>query len=464
MIDRFARIAFILGLVGLAFLWGAATVRWKLPPYRILNRVEAGIVAITKFEDRSLPNHVIRVVDDDTPVGAVQTLTDTPADDLILMTGGFFYRMDLCPKFGCIAWIMDRSGKVLHTWEYDPAVLFTRESLKGFSGFPGADNINVLGAALSPDGGLVVTFQGRNIFPYQVGVGKFAWSGALEWLRINRAHHWPSIGPDGRIYVSTARIQKGKGTIAATSEPVDCTFGAVFQDGVAILSPDGQTLKEFWMEDVVQSSDNQALAYSVRDDCDPFHVNSITLLNAAGAARLPGTRVGDLVVSLRSSSSVVVMDQDDSTIRHIIYGPMVAQHSPQVLPDGDIVVFDNLGGLDTTNGTRILQVDPVSGDGTTVFPRNADDVGGDLKSIAQGVIRITPDGARGLISESLAGRVIEFDMVTGKPLWTYSAVSDMAPFYAWKGTPKDAPVPALMQTQGADFISREAFGRLNTGG
>jgi Arylsulfotransferase (ASST) len=464
MFDRFARIAFILGLVALAFLWGAATVRWKLPPYKFMNRVEAGVVAITKFEDKSLPNHVIRVVDPGTPIGAVELLTSIPADDLILMTGGFFYRMDLCPKFGCIAWIMDRSGKVLHTWEYDPAVLFTKESLAGFSGFPGADNINVLGAALSPDGGLVVTFQGRNIFPYQVGVGKFAWSGALDWLQINRAHHWPSVGPDGRVYVPIARIEDGKGTIAATSEPVDCKFGAVFQEGVAVLSADGKPLHEFWMEDVVKASDHQALAYTVRDDCDPFHVNYITLLNDAGAARLPNTRAGDLVVSLRSSSSVVVMDQDDGTIRHVIYGPMVAQHSPQVLPGGDLVVFDNLGGLDTTNGTRILQVDLATGDGTTVFPRDAAAVGGDLKSIAQGVVRMSPDGTRGLISETLNGRVIEFDLASGAPLWTYSAVSDMAPFYAWKGTPKDAPVPALMQTQGADFISREAFGRFNAGG
>jgi hypothetical protein len=218
------------------------------------------------------------------------------------------------------------------------------------------------------------------------------------------------------------------------------------------------------MEDVVKASDDQALAYTVRDDCDPFHVNYINLLNAAGSARLPNTRAGDLVVSLRSSSSVVVMDQDDGTIRRIVYGPMVAQHSPQVLPDGDIVVFDNLGGLDTANGTRILRVDPVTGEDTTVFPRDAADVGGDLKSIAQGVIRVTPDGSRGLVSETLTGRVIEFGMATGKPLWTYSAVSDMAPFYAWKGTPKDAPVPALMQTQGADFISREAFDRFNAGG
>jgi outer membrane protein assembly factor BamB len=464
MFDRIARIAFFIGLVGLSFLWGAATVRWKLPPYKFMNRVEAGVVAITKFEDKSLPNHVIRIVDPGTPVGAMQTLTDTPPDDLILMTGGFFYRMDLCPKFGCIAWIMDRSGNVLHTWEYDPAALFTKESLKGFSGFPGADNINVLGASLSPDGGLVVTFQGRNIFPYQVGVGKFAWAGTLDWLQVNRAHHWPEVGPDGRVYVPIAKIEGGKGNIAKTTEPIDCKFGAVFQEGVAVLSPAGETLKEFWMEDVVAASDRQGIAYSVRDDCDPFHVNSVALLNAAGAARLPGTRTGDLVVSLRSSSSVVIMDQDDGTIRRIVTGPMVAQHSPRVLPNGDLAVFDNLGGLDTQNGTRIIEVDIATGAGKRLFPRDNAAVGGDLKSIAQGVVRMSPDGTRGLISETLNGRVIEFDLASGAPLWTYAAVSDMAPFYAWKGEPKTAPVLALMQTQGADYIPRETFDRLNAGG
>ena len=53
-----------------------------------------------------------------------------------------------------------------------------------------------------------------------------------------------------------------------------------------VLAPDGTEIRRFWLDDLVQSSDRQGLAYSVRDDCDPYHVNGVDVVNAAMAARL----------------------------------------------------------------------------------------------------------------------------------------------------------------------------------
>lgn len=452
---------FVGGLCFLAFFWGVAATKWQVFPHRFLVKIESGFVALTKMEDITLPLHIIREAAPGAGIGAITRYGAGPEDQLILMTGGFFDRMDICPDFGCMAMIMDHDGTVLHSWEFDPEALFTAEMLKGFTGTPHLFTMNVQGAALGPDGSLTVTFQGRNIFPYQIGVAKFAWDGTLQWVRTDKNHHWPTVAGDGTIYTPVARIERGAAKVAGTQQDLDCKFGAVYQEGVEVLSPGGDIKRTFWFDDLVRSDDLQGLAYSVRDDCDPYHVNGIAVLNAAAAARIPGTRTGDIVVSLRSSSSLVVLDPDTGEIKKVIYGPMVAQHSPVVLPDGDLIVFDNMGGIDTKTGTRILRIDPVTDRATKVFPVDLAGPGGDLFSKEQGSVRVSADGRFGLIAETLTGRVIEFDLATGKTTWIYEAVTDAAPIYKKIGKPKDGPVLVVWQSQGADYVSRADFQRFS---
>lgn len=456
-----ARLIPMLGLMFLVFVWGVVSTRQAVFPHRFIVKVTAGITALRKMEDTSRPQHVIAAEPSATQADPVQMLVPPASDDLILMTGGFFYRQDQCQAFGCMAFIMDRAGTVLHQWEFDPAALFTRDDFKGFTGYPDPANLTLQGAEIDRDGNLIVVFQGRNVFPYQVGIAKFTWDNKLLWVRIDNSHHWPKAGPDGRIYVPVARITRDETTVAGTTEPLDCPFGAVFQEGVRILSPDGVVLKEFWMSDLVKASDMQGLAYAVRSDCDPYHVNGVDLLNPAAAARIPGTRAGDLLVSLRSSSALVVLDQDDGRIRQIVSGPMVAQHSPRVLPDGSFAVLDNLGGIDTAKGTRVLRLTEPGQPGQTIFPRDPAAPGGDLDTLAQGQVNFSADGARALVAETLGGRVFEVDVASGKALWRYDSLSDIAPFYAFAGKKQTGPVFARMQTQGAAFVSRADFDRLN---
>lgn len=447
------KIAFVAGLTFLAFLWGASAVLWKVFPYRQIMHIQTGIEAWQNLEDNEMPQHFLSLLPEATAPDPITRYAPVAADDLILMTEGFYFRQDLCPDFGCMAMVIDRTGRALHTWQFDPAALFKPEDFKDFTGYPSPANLNVQGTDIDPDGNLIVVFQGRNVYPYQVGIAKFSWDGRLLWAKVDRSHHWPAVGPDGRIYVPIARIEKSQTNVAGTSEPLVCKGQALFQEGVQILAPDGTVEKRFWMEDLVKASDMQGLAYSVRSDCDPYHVNGVALLNAAAAARLPGTRVGDLLVSLRSSSALVVLDQTDGHIISVVKGPMVAQHSPNVAPDGSFLAFDNLGGIDTKMGTRVVRIDPQTGHGTTIFPRDKTAPGGDLNSIAQGAVALSADGSRMLVAETMGGRLFEVDLATGKALWKMEAVSDMTPFYATIGEVKDGPTWARMQTQGARYMA-----------
>jgi hypothetical protein len=457
--DRLALGAAICSALFLAFVWGAVAVKLDVFPNRYIGRIEAGLVAWRKMEAKRYPQHMIRLAGE-SDRERIELATAQRNGELILMTGGFYYRPDLCPDFGCMAYVMTREGEVLKTWEYDPARLFTKDSLAGYSSFPGAENVNVQGASMTPDGDLVVTFQARNVFPYQIGIAKFSWYGELVWLRINRAHHWAKVGPDGRIYVPVARVSTAAPTVAATQEKNTCQFGAVFDEGVLVMSSGGEVLKEFWIDDLVRKSDRQGLVYAVRDDCDPHHVNYAVPINAAAAARMPGTREGDILVSLRSSSSLVVIDQDSGLIRKIVFGPMVAQHSPQVLPDGRIAVFDNLGGVDTAKGSRVLIIDPATGAAETLFPRTKDGPGADFFSEAAGHVEFCADGKHALIAETLGGRVFEVEVATGKVTWIYKSLSDVSLYLRAAGEDAEAPVMGVMHTRAAEFLTETDFARL----
>lgn len=458
--NTISKIGAIGALAFLCFVWGVVATSTKIFPHHQIVRVQNGIDAIGKMEDSELPQHVIALTPDASRTDPIQSFAPVTSDDLILMTGGFFYRQDQCPNYGCMAFITDHEGKILHKWEFDPAGLFTPDDFKAFTGYPDPRNLNVQGVDMDADGNLIVVFQGRNVFPYQVGIAKFDWNSKLLWIKIDNSHHWPKVGPDGRIYTPIAKIERGAQTVAATPQPSECKSGAIFQEGVRVLAPDGTTLKEFWMKDVVKASDMQGLAYSVRNDCDPYHVNGIDLVTAATAARLPELRAGDLLVSLRSSSALVVLDQDTGLIKHIVSGPMVAQHSPHALLNGNFAVFDNLGGLDTENGTRVLEINSISGVGRTLFPRDKSAPGGDLSSDAQGTIAFSADQARMLVGETLGGRVFEVDTATGAPLWQYDLISDLAPFYKSIGKEKSGPTYGRMQAQGARYVTRADFDRM----
>ncbi len=448
-----ARLSFVLGLCFLAFVWGVAASTWKIFPHRQISHVLDGLDAWNKFDDRNLPLNVIGPAEGAKSTDPVQDFAASGSDDLVLMTGGFFFRQDVCPTFGCMAYIMDHTGKIAHSWEYDPDQLFTDADFARFKGERSILNLNVQGVDIGTDGSLIVVFQGKNLFPYQIGVAKFDWSGKLLWVRIDNSHHWPKVSKDGLIFTPIARIVTNDQSVADTREPLKCKTGAVFQEGVQVLSPDGREIHRFWMDELVQKSDMQGLEYSVRNDCDPFHVNGIDLLNDAATARIPGTKAGDLLVSLRSSSALVVLDQNDGHIEKIISGPMVAQHSPRVLPDGRIAVFDNLGGLDTKNGSRVLVIDPLSGEDHTIFPVLPGQPGDDLLAEQQGAINFSADGKRVLIAETVGGRVFEAEVGSGRTLWQMNAISDLRPFQKLTGQTDGKPNLMRVHTQGAQYVT-----------
>src|SRR5690606_29301238 len=85
-----------------------------------------------------------------------------------------------------------------------------------------------------------------------------------------------------------------------------------------------------------------------------LHTNGIDVLDADDAAALPLAPVakpGQVLLSLREIDTVALLDLEEERIVWAVRGPWLAQHDPDVLPDGSILMFDNLGNFLDADGS-----------------------------------------------------------------------------------------------------------------
>jgi hypothetical protein len=65
-------------------------------------------------------------------------------------------------------------------------------------------------------------------------------------------------------------------------------------------------------------------------------------------------------VAALAGGVVAVLDMPSQEIVWATRGPWLGQHDPSILDNGDILLFDNLGGFRRDNAARVIQFDPVS--------------------------------------------------------------------------------------------------------
>jgi hypothetical protein len=198
------------------------------------------------------------------------------------------------------------------------------------------------------------------------------------------------------------------------------------------------------------------LLYSVRDGCDPAHLNSVAAVNQAVADQLPGVEAGDLLVSVREPSVVAILDGKTGEIKRLVAGRTAAQHAPQFLPDGSVVVFDNQGNKRDQGGTRIVRLNMLNGEAETIFPRSQGGPAMPFSSDDGGHLSVSPDGTRLMIASKHQSLIFEVDVATGKPLWQMRHCMDMTPYLEKLDLEADAK-NACFRTYGAYYLPDVSF-------
>jgi hypothetical protein len=439
-------LAFVASLCLIAFLYGFASSELGLPPKAQMRQAISAFKAVNLIEE-DLPTGVNAIDTKATPGPIVRQLDPAAGDELLLVTGGPNRDAAHCPKYGCLASIVDRTGKVLRSWPLPLDALF--DKIEGFEGDAKPTNFYPIGLGLLRDGSLVATFHGRNVFPYAVGIARIDPAGEVLWKHFDGAHHWIQIGPDERIY-APIQIRRQYKHVAGNAVEIRCPY-VVYDEGVRVYRPDGTVERTVMMSELLVRNGYPGLIYSVRDDCDPLHLNSVDIVTPEVASRIPGAAAGDLLVSLREPSAIVLFDPVTGTIKRAIVGRTAAQHSAKFLPDGTVLAFDNQGGSTSLGGSRVVRLNLVDGAVQTVFPTQASRPVLPFFSSDGGTVVPSPDGKRAMISSKNRSRDVEFDLATGRPLWSMTHVLDVGPFMNKSGK----PVAGYFAAYGSYYLTAE---------
>lgn len=235
------------------------------------------------------------------------------------------------------AFLIDMEGRELHRWRVDFATAFPGHSGQSVDKH-GAHHWRR--AKLLPDGGVLAIFEG-------IGILRCDKDSNLLWAVDNRAHHDIELRDDGTFWVLTREARLID----------DIHDGApVLEDFVVLMDLEGREKRRVsLLEALDRSKFKQRWRKKIPKDGDILHTNSVRELDGRHAKELRAFADGNLLVSMRSLDMLAVVDPDAKRAVWVQEGTYRAQHDAQLLPNGNLLVFDNLG---LPRVSSVLELDP----------------------------------------------------------------------------------------------------------
>jgi len=257
---------------------------------------------------------------------------------------------------GSNAYLMNNDGVILHTWQM-PYHQVHDDSSAVRDPVP-ERAIHFRSVRALPGGDIVAVYEGMGDTPYGYGLIRLDWDSNVVWKNLGHFHHAFDFTPDGGLVALSQEL--------ATRPFRDTIVPVPFlDDRVVFLDRNGVVQREIPILAALRDSPYEKLTtrpsdqFYERDDGDYLHANDVEFITDAKARNFPFGRPGDVLVSLRSQGLLLVIDPDAGSVRWARRGSWVMQHDPDLLPNGHILLFDNLGDL-ATGGSRVIEYDPVT--------------------------------------------------------------------------------------------------------
>lgn len=408
----------LFSLIVLAFGYGFAASQLKLPPYRTLRKARTAAEALMQVAS---PPEIDGLASYRLHVTAPTAIYHTPrrSADYILISAGNDALKSHCPD-GCMAWIIDRQGEVVHFWKTHPHLWDDLETVSRVPGISGP--ISPAGIHLCENGDLLATFHGYNTFPFSVGIARFDRDSRLLWKKELLTHHNFSVAEDGHIFVPALEVVDSPLRIGRTAAQIFSETNKIYSDVILELDADGNQLSRISLLDALFESGYHG--HLVRSNAsmvltdDPLHLNEARLVGEADASQLPGIAADDLLVSMRNINTVGILDRHTQRFKWIASGASVGQHSPRIYDRG-VLVLDNLGGDRELGGTQLVHIDFETGLSKTVFPRAGVPMPDLCRTINSGHLDIHEDGKHVLVAVTHEGAAWEVDLESGQVDWEY---------------------------------------------
>jgi hypothetical protein len=326
-------------------------------------------------------------------------------------------------------YLVDMDGRPVHTWSLPFSAVWDRSAAVRR---PQPDtHVYIEKAVLYPNGDLLAVYVAVGDTPWGYGLVKMDRDSRVLWKYLEHAHHDADVGPDGRVYalineIATDRIE---GFPRLRPPRID--------DSVVVLSPDGRELKRVKLLQAMLRSPYARLLttvpwYTTSDNGDYLHTNAVDVLNGSRAQKLPAASVGRVLLSFREINTIAILDLEREEIVWAMRGPWLRQHDPDLLADGDILLFDNQGHVGPGGISRVIELDPATQEivwsyaGTPEQPFESE-VRSSQERLANG---------NTLITESDGGRLFEVTPA-GEVVWNFvnpvrgGESQELVPIVAW---------------------------------
>lgn len=413
------------------FAYGFAAARYRIFPYTLIR--DAGMAAkeLWSWASLQLPKSadehpfIIPLARQNAgPLGRLDP--DRSFDGLILIENYTYERFAVG--------IIDRQGNLVHQWRvpesvYDQVHHETRWS------FP-REYVAIQGTHLYENGDLLL-----NLFVH--GLLMLDRCGAVKWLIKGSFHHVTTVDEDGLIWSLT------RSTIDDPSQALPGLPIPYVEDQVVRVTPTGEVMDRRSVPEAILRGGYNALLREAQSPesfgevLDITHTNDIEIASVAFARHHVFVEPGDIMLSMRTISALVIIDPEEWRVKWAVRGPFWAQHDPDLHPDGSVSVFDNRSRQ--TGYSRIDRFDPATLEVLWRFGGNEREA---FFSAKQGDHEFLPNG-NVLVTESDGGRVLQVDTRTNEVVWEW---------YNWLELPDGTE--AVGQVTRAQGYSRSALGFL----
>ena len=309
--------------------------------------------------------------------------------------------------------IMDMMGKILHTWafNYSDLDISTKEIIlrknleENFKNYWRRVHLFENGDLLA-------------IYDYQCLI-KLDKNSKLLWICPIRTHHDLLVTKEGNIWVLIAE----KKLIADFSTKLP-----VLEDSLCLLNSEGKEIKKVSLIKCFKSSNyfyylKNYSSLLKRENVetgdyvtrDVFHTNTITMLDGTLSDKHPAFKKGNILISIRRMNLLVIIDIEKESIVWAIEGNGIWKypHEPQLLKNGNMLLFDNLGA---GNSSRILEFNPLAPE-EIIWSYTGSPPESFYCELAGSQQRL-PNGNT-LITDTVSGRAFEVTHEDRKIVWEY---------------------------------------------
>ena len=197
------------------------------------------------------------------------------------------------------------------------------------------------------------------------------------------------------------------------------TKSGFLEDGLRRFSPAGEVLSEISLSGALMRAGHLHLLYGIaaRSHGSPFHMNDVEPVLQDG----PFWRRGDLFVSLRNSSVILLYRPATDEVIWLQAGPWLHQHDVDILNDSEISVYSNNTVFDERRPTLVIGANEVYvhnfATGETRSPWREAMRRHDVRTAFRGGATLFDDGGV-MLEEADYGRILMLSP-DGDEVWSY---------------------------------------------